>query len=60
VATSAKKLSRARKALNSRKTVIDRGIRILRMSGKRSAIAEQICDALWATSEPPRGKTTHS
>ena len=60
MATSAEKLSRARKALNSRKTVIYRGVRILRMTGKRSAIAQQICDALWATSEPPRGKTTRS
>jgi hypothetical protein len=54
------KLSRAQTALDSRKTVMYRGIRILRMSGKRSAIAEQIRDGLWATSGPPRGKTTHS
>jgi hypothetical protein len=59
MAKSAKKHTRARTAPKSGKTVMYRGIKIIPMSGKRSAIAKQICDALWATSGQPRGKTTH-
>jgi hypothetical protein len=55
--TTVKRAARARSATNSKGTVVYRGIKIAPMSGKRSATAQAIRDALRTRSEQLRGES---
>jgi hypothetical protein len=56
----AKKVERARGSDNTERTVVYRGIKIAPMSGKRSATAKAIRDALRTKSEQTRGEPAHA
>jgi hypothetical protein len=55
--TTVKKTGRARASTSSEGTVVYRGIKIAPMSGKRSATAQAIRDALRTKSEQLRGES---
>jgi hypothetical protein len=56
----AKKAERSRDSDRSERTVVYRGIKIAPMSGKRSATAKAIRDALRTKSEQTRGEPAHA
>lgn len=60
MATQAKKTVRTRRSATPERTVVYRGIKIAPMSGKRSATAKAIRDALRAKSERARGEPAHA
>jgi hypothetical protein len=60
MATRAKKTGRSPRSATAERTVIYRGIKIAPMSGKRSATAKAIRDALRTKSEQTRGEPAHA
>jgi hypothetical protein len=60
MAIQAKKTVRARRSAPPERTVIYRGIKIAPISGKRSATAKAIRDALRTKSEQTRGEPAHA
>jgi Arc/MetJ family transcription regulator len=57
--TIAKKAARPRRSGTTDRTIVYRGIKIAPMSGRRSAVAKAIRDALRMKSEQPRAEPTH-
>jgi hypothetical protein len=55
-----KKTSRIRSSAKSERTVVYRGIKIAPISGKRSATAKALRDALRSQSEQSRGEPAHA
>jgi Arc/MetJ family transcription regulator len=57
--TIAKKAARPRRSVTADPTVVYRGIKIAPMSGRRSAVAKAIRDALRTKSEQRRARPAH-
>jgi len=60
MAKAVKKAQPKRSSTKFERTVVYRGIKIAPMSGKRSATAKAIRDALRAQSEQTRGEPAHA
>jgi hypothetical protein len=59
MAAAVKRTGRMRSSASSEGTVVYRGIKIAPMSGKRSATAQALRDALRTESKRLRGKSAH-